>query len=99
MNFRLRIVAAFAAVLLAPVAVLAADEAPATRPAAKEASEPKKTDAACKAATGTRIRPKKQTSCEKAANLPLRSYSAEELQSTGHIDLVEALRELNPAVQ
>lgn len=49
----------------------------------------------CAYATGSRIRPRQVNRC--APNRPLRSYSKEELDATGEIDLNNALRELDPA--
>ena len=47
--------------------------------------------------TGTRIRAKPPECAPKG--YPFRSYSMEELQSTGRIDLLEQLRVLDPAIQ
>lgn len=48
-------------------------------------------------ATGTRIRGRDGDCSPKG--YPFRSYSAEELQATGAIDLAEALRQIDPAIQ
>lgn len=48
----------------------------------------------CAYATGSRIRPRQVNRCE--PNRPLRSYSKEQLDATGEIDLNDALRELDP---
>lgn len=54
----------------------------------------------CDQVTGSRIRSGSRagsgTACEPVGH-PFRSYSAEELQSTGEMDLSEALRQLDPA--
>ena len=47
--------------------------------------------------TGSRIRSKEAQCVPKG--YPFRSYSMEELQSTGRIDLAEQLRVLDPAFQ
>jgi hypothetical protein len=101
MNFRMPVIAACTALLLASAAMLAAEaeKAPAPKAAEKMSSEPAKTSASCKATTGTRIQSKKKDGCEKVASQPIRSYSAEELESTGKLKLAEALKELDPAVR
>lgn len=48
----------------------------------------------CDQVTGSRIRGPARANCEPLG--PFRSYSAEELQSTGEMDLSEALRQLDP---
>ena len=48
-------------------------------------------------ATGTRIRGSDGECSPKG--YPFRSYSAEELQATGALDLAEALRQIDPAIQ
>lgn len=54
----------------------------------------------CEQVTGSRIRPASRSGsavdCEPVGH-PFRSYSAEELQSTGEMNLSEALRQLDPA--
>jgi hypothetical protein len=93
MNIRTGILAVCAAVLLAPAAALAADTATKTTSDAK----PKKvTTEACQGSTGSRIKPAKPADC-KASKYALRTYSSDELQRTGEIDLTEALRKLDPA--
>ena len=69
----------------------------ATRPAAVAANGPERGAGVeqCEQVTGSRIRPK-TTDCT-SLGYPYRSYSAEELQGTGEIDLVEALRQIDPA--
>lgn len=52
----------------------------------------------CEQLTGTRIRVKDRRECE-ATGLGLKSYSADELRRTGEIDVVEALRQLDPTFQ
>jgi hypothetical protein len=52
----------------------------------------------CDQVTGSRIRGRDRGSCEPVGH-PFRSYSAEELAATGEIDLVEALRQLDPSFQ
>lgn len=100
MKIRNGLLAAGLAVLLAPAA-LAAEEAqkPAVEKAAveKTASEkPAKPDAKeCEMNTGSRIRPQKADGC-KPVKQPYRTYTQEELQRTGSIDLGEALRQLDP---
>ena len=50
----------------------------------------------CSQVTGSRIRSSTRKDCEPLGQ-PFRSYSAEELQSTGEMDLSEALRQLDPS--
>jgi hypothetical protein len=107
MKFRSRLLAGFATALFFPVAVLATETAApakteAATPAkevAKQAAAPKKADANCTKMTGTRIKSSRQKDCEKASNRPLKSFTAEELASTGETDLAKALSELDPSVQ
>lgn len=51
-------------------------------------------DQDCAYATGSRIRPRQVNRCE--PNRPLRSYTKDQLDATGEIDLNDALRELDP---
>jgi len=89
MKFRAQILAIAAAALLAPLAAMSADT--------KDEPKAEKPAATCQQVTGSRIKPRDATSCDKSSNRPFRSYSAESLQETGEIDLVEALRKLDPA--
>jgi hypothetical protein len=54
----------------------------------------------CEQVTGSRIRPASRSGnaadCEPMGH-PFRSYSAEDLQSTGEMNLSDALRQLDPA--
>jgi hypothetical protein len=67
---------------------LSADETP------KSAAKPAKHAAACPEVSGSRIRPRIENDCKGAK--PFRSYSQEDLQRTGEIDINEALRKLDP---
>lgn len=83
-----------AAALTLPVGALAEDTAkPAEQEQATEAAPVKKAKA-CPASAATRIKAKPEEGC--AGPKPFRSYSAEDLQTTGKIDVAEALRELDP---
>ena len=64
---------------------------------AKEASVAKKAGTPCEFRTGTRIRAGKAAGCEGA--VPWRSYSKQEIDTTGYIDVAEALRHLDPIFQ
>ena len=104
MKFRSRLLAVTVAALLMPVAALAADTTQAEKAPATEKAEPKKAEATAAAATcdkvtGSRIKPTKETSCEKASNRPIRTYTADELLNTGETDLAAALRKLDPSFQ
>jgi len=81
-----------AAALVAAIAPLAACVSQSPTLAAKEGTQ---LEPPCGEITGTRIR----TDREECApvGLPLKSFSAEELQSTGELDMAEALRQLDPA--
>lgn len=91
MKFRAKTLAIAAAAMLAPLAAMAADT--------KVSNEAKaeKPVAACKQVTGSRIKPRDASRCDKSSSQPWRSYSADELQQTGEIDMAEALRKLDPA--
>ena len=64
---------------------------------AKEANIAKKADTQCEFRTATRIRAGKAAGCEGA--VPWRSYSKQEIDTTGYIDVAEALRHLDPIFQ
>jgi hypothetical protein len=81
------------ALLCGAVAVLSACAAP--RPAALADAGDASLEQ-CDQVTGSRIRSNTRRDCEPLGQ-PFRSYSAEELQSTGEMDLSEALRQLDPA--
>ncbi len=94
---------AFAADPVAPPANTAAKPAPtetetktATETRTKDA-EAKKAEAKCEQSTSSRIRKSKED-CGKDAS-PTRSYSKDEIESTGQTDTGEALRRLDPRVQ
>lgn len=89
----MRILAVCAAVLLAPAAALAADTATKAAPVAKPKSAAAEQ---CQENTGSRIRATKAGSC-RPSMLALRSYSSDDLQRTGEIDMAQALRKLDPA--
>lgn len=97
MNIRSGIVAAMAVALIAPLAVVhAADTASAPKAAAKEKGEAKKEEAQCDVAPGSRIKQSKAVDCKKISKQPFRSYSKEELDTTGETNVAEALRKLDP---
>jgi hypothetical protein len=52
----------------------------------------------CEQVTGSRIRNPERTDCE-PTGYPFKSFSRDELQATGEIDLIDALRQLDPAFQ
>ena len=64
-----------------------AEEAP------KKAPEPAK----CTHAPGSHIKLAKPEDCKKAARGPYRSYSKEDLESTGETNVADALRKLDPS--
>lgn len=86
--------AALAAALLIPLGALAADspQPKAEQKAAQKAGQ--KVDKDCEVSTASRIH-RSKTDCPKDMQ-PTRSYSKQELESTGQIDTGEALRRLDP---
>jgi hypothetical protein len=90
MKFRSRVIALSAAALLTPWVCMAGD-----KPSADAAAAKKKSTAPCDHVTGSRIRPSAARNCESSVR-PFRSYSAEELQQAGEINLDEALRKIDP---
>ncbi|KRA48734.1 hypothetical protein [Pseudoxanthomonas sp. Root630] len=79
----------------APAAAPTADAPPASEPA-KTDDAPRLSEANCIRQTGSRIRQRDaKTPCN---GQPGRSYSKDELDRTGHGNLVDALRTLDPAV-
>jgi len=93
MNTRARILAACAVALLAPLAAQAAGDAAA---AASSGKAKKVVAQQCTQVTGSRIRVRDPARCDRPSMRPMRSYTADDLQSTGAIDLNEALRRLDP---
>ena len=83
--------------LLAPVTLLAADPAkPATEQAADRTAPAKpRHPASCENVSGTRILPNPKNACRSAIQ-PMRTYTKEDLDRTGEIDMAEALRKLDP---
>jgi hypothetical protein len=69
----------------------------AAQPAPLAASDGAAADRSGCIPTGSRIRTR-DGECS-PRGYPFRSYSAEELQATGEIDLLEALRQIDPAFQ
>lgn len=108
MKYRSAIVAAAAAVLLPAVALAtdaATDKKDQAKPVAAPEAKAKQTDAKsadtkakCTYVTGSRIKHDPPVDCDSGV-LGLRTYSAEEIQQTGQIDLNEALRWLDPRFQ
>jgi len=95
MTIRSGIITAFAVALVAPLGAVLAADANAPKGEAKEKVEAKKEEAKCDTAPGSRIR-QKAADCKKSAKQPYRSYSKDELDSTGETDINEALRKLDP---
>lgn len=93
MTIRTSFLVTAAAAMLAPFAVMASD-APTKD---KDEAKAEKPVAECTQVTGSRIKARNAASCDRLANRPFRSYSAERLQETGEIDMADALRKLDPA--
>jgi hypothetical protein len=92
----------FAIALLLPLGAVAAEPAaptqtPAAAQAAAQATAAKagKDEKSCEKSTASRIRKSNPKDCGKDAQ-PIRSYSREEIESTGQTDTAEALRRLDP---
>jgi hypothetical protein len=90
MKHRSALIAVMASLFMA--AAIAGPEAKKEEPQKKAAPEAAK----CTQAPGSHIRLAKPEDCSKAARGPYRSYSKDELDSTGETDLGEALRKLDP---
>jgi hypothetical protein len=86
MNLR-KLVLSVALIGTLSMGAFGADEAP------KVTTKPPK-PATCALNPGSHIRPRIENGCE--APKPFRSYTQEDLQRTGEIDLNEALRKLDP---
>jgi hypothetical protein len=103
MRIRTRFITSLAVALLAPAGLVhagdaaAADAAPAAdaRPVKKDAL--KKDEPLCTTAPGSRVRAAKPAECRKLARQPYRSWSKEELDSTGETNVADALRRLDPS--
>jgi hypothetical protein len=97
MTRRYRTIAALAAALLLPLGLNAAEPAKPAAPAAESAvdAKTKKAEPKCESTATTRIRKMKSSDCAKDA-VGARTYSKEELERTGEIEVGEALRKLDP---
>ena len=78
-----------------------ADNTAAPKEDTKEAEKPApkakpKSSALCARSTGSILRPSAKNGCT-ASTLPMRSFTQDELQSTGEIDIATALRKLDPS--
>ncbi len=98
-----RTLTALAAALLIPLGAFAADAVtpPAKAPDAKaevksEAKPTRKAEIKCEQPVASRIQ-KGKSDCDKGA-LGTRTYTREEIESTGQTDTAEALRRLDPRV-
>jgi hypothetical protein len=110
MNWRTSIAASMAASWLA-VALVGAAEPAAQKAEAKpaaaatatadkdktKASDEKKKEQKCATTTGSRIRRDPPVDCDSAPGL--RSYTADDINSTGEMDVSDALRKLDPRLQ
>jgi hypothetical protein len=89
-------IAALAALLALPLGTVMAAEAPAASPApARAAPEARHKEPAPCDVTSTRIRRNRNGDCP-ASSQPTRSYTKDDLDSTGQTDVGEALRRLDP---
>jgi hypothetical protein len=94
---RTRTLTLIAAALLMPLGVMAADApAPATdAPKATTAKPARKTALGCDETTSSRIRRDKGGKCT-PSSAPTRTYTKEDIDTTGQADLSEALKRLDP---
>jgi hypothetical protein len=105
MRIRTRIITSLAIALLAPAGVIHAGDSPApeatpsadAKPEKKEAV--KKDEPVCTTAPGSRVRAAKPAECRKLAKQPYRSWSKDDLDSTGESNVADALRRLDPSIQ
>ena len=109
MKYRSTLVA-IAATLLAPLALHAAEMTAQPKKDAKPAAaaaeakskqadaKPEETKAKCAYVTGSRIKHDPPVDCDQSTS-NLRTYTAEDLQNTGQIDIGDALRWLDPRFQ
>lgn len=80
----------------APTADRAVETAPSATPPSETEEKPRLSEANCVRQTGSRIR---QRDAKTACNgQPGRSYSKDDLDRTGHTNLADALRTLDPSV-
>jgi hypothetical protein len=95
MSRQTKLIPLVAAALLLPLGVAVAQDVAA--PAAKKAESKakKKVEAECEQTSASRIHYSKTTGCLKPMQ-PTRTYTKEELDSTGQTDVGEALRRLDP---
>lgn len=102
MTRRFNPISILAAALLMPLGALAAETAaPPTDPPAKEAPKAhvtKKPVEDCRETAATRIHKNKPGECAKSTQ-PTRTYTKEDLDSTGQTDTGEALKRLDPRFQ
>ncbi len=100
MNCRTGLIAGMASLFMVAGIASAEDAATPAADARPTKAEPQKKAAPeaakCTQAPGSHIKLAKPEDCEKAARGPYRSFSKEELESTGETDLGEALRKLDP---
>jgi hypothetical protein len=96
MKYRTPLLMVCAALLAMPVVGGSPDKATDAAAAPSADAKPLKLAKHCAAVTGTRIRPKLKDNCESAAR-PNRTFTQEDLQRTGQIDINEALRRLDPS--
>ena len=77
-----------------PVVATASDADATIQPAAKD----KASDRNCLKETGSRLAPRADSKGRKCVNATGRSYTKEDIDRTGAVDLRDAIRRLDPAV-
>ena len=105
MRIRTRIITSLAIALLAPAGLVhaadpaAAEATPAADAGVAKKDAVKKDEPVCTTAPGSRVRAAKPAECRKLAKQPYRSWSKDDLDSTGEANLADALRRLDPSIQ
>ncbi|HMA10807.1 MAG TPA: hypothetical protein VKO83_02890 [Steroidobacteraceae bacterium] len=94
------LLAAGVASLFMVAGMASAEDTDDARPARQETQKKATPEPAkCTHAPGSHIKLAKPGDCAKAARGPYRSYSRDELDSTGETNLADALRKLDPSIR
>jgi hypothetical protein len=93
MKYRSGLIAGMASLFMV-AGIASAEDAAAPAADAKPTKEAK-----CTVAPGSHIRLAKPQDCARAAHGPYRSYSKEELDTTGETSVADALRKLDPSIR
>ena len=103
MKYRNGLIAGMVSLFMAAGIASAEDAATPAADAKPAKAEPQKKAAPeaarCTQAPGSHIKLAKPEDCTKAARGPYRSYSKDELDSTGETNVADALRKLDPSIR